>query len=211
MGRPRPAVGARIRIVWTLFRALGSAKENICALEFLKGHIVLGCWELKRKLRVNVFGIGTGCFNQNAKGLNLTWLAENRRQANPDALPYNEYQKTTRFSGGVTGDWTASDNQHLAFNFFSRPTNYTESVPSSVLHRSLRPLEGSVQYNFDHAGATIRNYLGVGFDVGGQFIDATAYPNLGNAVEGPNLVANGDITQSHVGSYVMDRVSFGPK
>ena len=32
-------LGARIRIVWTLFRALGSAKENICALEFLKGDI----------------------------------------------------------------------------------------------------------------------------------------------------------------------------
>jgi outer membrane receptor protein involved in Fe transport len=165
----------------------------------------------KPSFRLNVFGIGTGYFNQNAEGLNLTWLAENRRQANPDALKYNEYQKTTRFSGGVTGDWTASDNQHLAFNFFSRPTNYTESVPSSVLHRSLTPLEGSVQYNFDHIGTTIRNYLGVGFDLGGQFIDATAYPNLGNAVEGPNLVANGNITQSHVGAYVMDRVSFGPK
>ena len=114
----------------------------------------------KPSFRLNVFGIGTGYFNQNAEGLNLTWLAEDRRQANPDALKYNEYQKTTRFSGGITGDWTASDNQHLAFNFFSRPTNYTESVPSSVLHRSLRPLEGSVQYNFDHAGATIRNYLG---------------------------------------------------
>ena len=165
----------------------------------------------KPSFRLNVFGIGTGYFNQNAEGLNLTWLAEDRRQANPDALKYNEYQKTTRFSGGITGDWTASDNQHLAFNFFSRPTNYTESAPSSVLHRSLRPLEGSVQYNFDHAGATIRNYLGVGFDLGGQFIDATAYPNLGNAVEGPNLVANGNITQSYVGAYVMDRVSFGPK
>ena len=45
-------LGARIRIVWTLFRALGSAKENICALESLKGYIVSGCWEIKRKFRV---------------------------------------------------------------------------------------------------------------------------------------------------------------
>jgi hypothetical protein len=33
-------LGARIRIVWTLFRALGPAKENIYALESLKGDIV---------------------------------------------------------------------------------------------------------------------------------------------------------------------------
>ena len=32
-------------------RALGPAKENICALESLDGYIVWGCWELKRKFR----------------------------------------------------------------------------------------------------------------------------------------------------------------
>ena len=45
-------LGARICVVWTLFRALGSAKENICALESIKGYIVSGCWELKRKFRL---------------------------------------------------------------------------------------------------------------------------------------------------------------
>ena len=35
---------ARIGIVWTPFRALGPAKENICALESLRGYIVSGCW-----------------------------------------------------------------------------------------------------------------------------------------------------------------------
>jgi hypothetical protein len=44
--------GTRIGIVWTLSRALGPAKENIYALEFLKGYIVSGCWELKRKFRI---------------------------------------------------------------------------------------------------------------------------------------------------------------
>jgi hypothetical protein len=42
-------LGACIGIVWTLSRALGPAKENICALESLKGDIVWSCWELKRK------------------------------------------------------------------------------------------------------------------------------------------------------------------
>ena len=60
-------LGARIRIVWTLFRALGSAKENICALESLKGYIVSGCWELKRKFRV----IEPSAFRDDASGKNL--------------------------------------------------------------------------------------------------------------------------------------------
>jgi hypothetical protein len=36
----------------TLCRALGPAKENNYALESLKGYIVSGCWELKRKFRM---------------------------------------------------------------------------------------------------------------------------------------------------------------
>jgi hypothetical protein len=35
--------GARIGTVWTLSRALGPAKENIYALESIKGYIVWGC------------------------------------------------------------------------------------------------------------------------------------------------------------------------
>jgi hypothetical protein len=46
--------GARIGIVWTLSRALGPAANNIYALEFPRGYIVFGCWELKRKFRVKV-------------------------------------------------------------------------------------------------------------------------------------------------------------
>jgi len=42
---------ARIGTVWTLFRALGPAKETIYALESLQGRILWGCWELKRKFR----------------------------------------------------------------------------------------------------------------------------------------------------------------
>ena len=44
-------LGACIGIVWTLSQALGPAKENIYALESLKGYIVSGCWGLKRKFR----------------------------------------------------------------------------------------------------------------------------------------------------------------
>ena len=47
--------GTRIGTVGTLSRALGPAKENIYALESLKGDIVWGCWELKRKSQMTPF------------------------------------------------------------------------------------------------------------------------------------------------------------
>src|ERR1017187_6583689 len=45
-------LGARIGIVWTLFRALGPAKENKHALESLDANTMRGYWELKRKFRL---------------------------------------------------------------------------------------------------------------------------------------------------------------
>ena len=45
----------------------------------------------------------TAFYNENAEGLNLTWLAADRTQANPDAVTYNEYMDTRRVMGGVVG------------------------------------------------------------------------------------------------------------
>ena len=45
--------GTRIGPDGTVSQALGPASEDICALGFLKGYIVSGCWELKRKFRLN--------------------------------------------------------------------------------------------------------------------------------------------------------------
>jgi hypothetical protein len=49
-------LGACMGIVRTLSQALGQAKENIYPLESLKGHIVSGCWGLKRKFRLTSTG-----------------------------------------------------------------------------------------------------------------------------------------------------------
>ena len=157
--------------------------------------------------RMSVFAMGTGYWNQNPEGLNIAQVQQDPRQPNPDSLKFNEYQETKRFTGGITGQWTPAENQELAFNFFARPWNYTESVPSSVLHRSLRPFEGSSQYNISTHGSKIKNFFGIGIDAGGQSVDAYAHPNLGNAVEGPELLAHDSISQSHVGIYALDRLT----
>lgn len=168
-------------------------------------------FKLSPSFRMSVFAIGTGYWNQNPEGLNIDQVKEDPRQPNPDSLRFNEYQKTQRFTGGFTGNWKAKENQELAFNFFARPWKYTESVPSSVIHRDLQPFEGSTQYNINSSGSKIKNYFGLGIDAGGQNVNNWAYPNLGNAAEGSNLVADDSITQSHVGLYAMDRMSLSEK
>ena len=166
------------------------------------------------RLRINPFLMGTGFFNENAEGLNLSWgwPADSWwRMANPDALTFNEYQRTVRATTGFTGQWEASDRHHVSFTFYTRRTSYKEPVPSSVEHRMLTAPGGSVQYEADAGTGRIRNHFSAGLDLDGQFVDDIRHPNLGMAKEGPEFLADQAITQDRVGSYVADRLSVGGK
>jgi iron complex outermembrane receptor protein len=163
------------------------------------------------RLRLNVLLLGTGYFNQNPEGLAMDWMQQNRRQANPDSITYNEYQKTIRFTGAVSGNWTVGEGQHLAFNFFTRRTQYDEPVPSSVDHRTYWYPGGSAQYHIESGNGSVRNYFSVGSDLDRQGISERIYPNLGLAVQGSDLLALQSITQNRAALYAMDRVALGNK
>ncbi len=162
------------------------------------------------KFRLTAIVAGTGFFNENAEGLNLTWLSQNRRQANPDANTYNEFQKTRRVTAGVHGQWLLSANQQLNFTLYARNTLYLESVPSSVQHRRLTAPGGLLQYSLQLSQGSLRHHLSAGVDLGSQDIYDFRHPNLGGAVEGPALVADQDIGQRQYGLYAMDRIEFSP-
>jgi iron complex outermembrane recepter protein len=165
-----------------------------------------------QKLHLTVMLLGTGYFNQNPEGLGLDWLlAWGPRAANPDSIAYNEYQKTRRFTGGITGDWITSDRQHLAFTFFTRRTQYDEPVPSSVDHRTYLAPGGSAQYHIETGSGFFKNYFSVGSDLDRQGIKESIYPNLGFAIQGPNLLALQTITQTRAAGYMMDRFGLGTK
>ncbi len=157
----------------------------------------------------------TDFFNQNPEGLNLSWFSANpsvlRRIANPDSYKYNEYQKTGRFTGGVTGTVGLAANLDLAVTAYFRHTKYTESVPSSVIHRGYDTPGLSLQVNHNSGEDWLKNHLSVGADFGWQSIDEFKHPNLGNAVEGPGLQSNQTMTQSAAGIFVLDRLEFGPE
>jgi len=166
-------------------------------------------WTPSASVRLTPIVWYTDFFNQNAEGLNLTWLAQDRRMANPDALTYNEYQDTKRVVGGVVGQADLGGGHGLSFNGFLRRTDYEESVPSSVQHRALLSPGGTVQYTLTRPTGRLRHHLSLGTDLQRQDIDEYRRPNLGDAVEGPDTVSNESIRQYGVGFFALDRIELG--
>lgn len=168
-------------------------------------------WQPGRAIKLTAILGWTDFFNENAEGLNLEWLKQNRRMANPDALIYNEYQHTKRFTSGVTGKIELSPAQRFFFAAYYRWTNYEESVPSSLQHRFLHTPGFTFQYSIKTGKGKIKNHLTVGTELQWQFIDEYRHPNLGNAVEGKEFLSDENIFQRDAGFYLMDRLELGEK
>lgn len=166
-------------------------------------------WHPSTRFQLTAILLGTGFFNENAEGLNLTWLAQDRRMANPDANTFNEYQKTRRITGGLHAKMQLTDKQDLLFTFYARGSRWDESVPSSVQHRTFTTPGGSLQYRLFSGNDKVKNMLSAGVDMDWQKIDDHRHPNLGLAVEGTEIVANQSINQRRLGFYLIDRVQLG--
>jgi iron complex outermembrane receptor protein len=173
--------------------------------------VAKGRWDVSDRVSLTPVAWYTRFFNDNAEGLNLGWLAQDRRQANPDALTYNEYQDTHRVTGGVVGEARLTDRQSLSFTSFLRWTRYEESVPSSVQHRTLWSPGGTLQYTLRQPGRSLRNQVSLGSDLQWQGIDEYRHPNLGSAVEGPELLSDQTIHQGGVGLFALDRLELGER
>ena len=168
-------------------------------------------WPVTDRLTLTPIVAWTSFFNQNAEGLNLGWLAENRRQANPDAGTFNELQRTRRFTGGLTGRWAVGAGTTLDFNGYIRDTRYLEPVPSSVQHRALAAPGGTVQLTSRVEQRSVTHVIGVGADVQWQRIAEYRLPNLGGAVEGDRILSDQTIQQSGLGVFAFDRVELSPE
>lgn len=165
----------------------------------------------RRGLQLNFMALGTGYFNQNPEGLNLDQVQQDPRQANPDALTYNEYQKTKRGTGGMTGQWALTEHQHASFTALGRYTHYDESVPSSVDHQGIGAGGGSAQYEAQVNTGSIVHHLSMGVDLDGQMTNDYRHPNLGDGVQTPELLANQDITEKRTAGFASERMEFGSK
>jgi iron complex outermembrane receptor protein len=173
-------------------------------------------WTPSSNTRLTAIVAGTHYYNENAEGLNLAWTnlgqgVEWARQANPDALTYNEYQNTNRITMGVTGQTKVAPDQDLSFAAYYRRTYWRESVPSSVQHRTYDTPGGNIQYTIHSDLSEVKNHLTLGSDISFQAIDDYRHPNLGAANEGPEYLSNQTINQRGVGLYALDRVDLNPQ
>jgi iron complex outermembrane receptor protein len=163
-----------------------------------------------------------GYFNQNAEGLNSAQVIQNPKQPNPDAIPFNEYQKTRRITFGLSGSCDLTGNQELDFTIHYRNADYQEPGSRAVKYRDIRSPGGSVQYVWNLPVGRFRNRLLVGMDMQFQTIDETKTANLkredrAEAVgsfdetvrEDSVLLANQTIDQRGIGVFAMDRLEFG--
>ncbi|OGF68137.1 MAG: hypothetical protein A2Y62_19500 [Candidatus Fischerbacteria bacterium RBG_13_37_8] len=138
-------------------------------------------------------------------------MAEDRRQANPDAITFNEYQETERISTGLVGKYSINEDQFIAFNSYFRHTKWVESVPSSIIHRNYNTPGFSLQYYCSTNIGQFKNSISIGADFGWQSFDDYRHPNLGNTVEGPELLSDQFFSQSGQGIYIVDRLEINPQ
>lgn len=165
-------------------------------------------WAVSSDLQIQAVVMGTSYFNENPEGLNVDQIREDPFQANPDSDKQNEFAKTRRLTAGVTGTWRSGPGRELHFAVYDRKTDFVESVPSTVQHRTLRNPGAMVQYTFHAEGNAVENALSFGVDAGWQAIDEYRRPNLGHAIEAPFKVSDETIRQRYAGVYVLDHLSW---
>ncbi len=167
-------------------------------------------FDLGRGDRLTAIVAGTEFFNQNAEGLNAQQAYEDPRQPNPDALTYNEYQRTHRGTVGLTGRIGLTAVSELNFAAYARFTQWKESVPSSVDHRDISSPGGFLQYTLKTPLGSMVNNLSIGADVDYQRFNEYQRTNLGNAVEGTTILSDQDVHQRGEGFWVLDRLELTP-
>ena len=158
-------------------------------------------------------------FQQNPEGLNLQQLAENPRQANPDARPYNEYQKTNRTTWGLIGTYFINKNQQLRFTGYLRPWHYKETSNKAAEYRNYSSPGANLQYTLHFGKKKVKHTIGVGVDLKWQNIDmyklkSAVNPNRKESMNETNLetdtlLANQIVSQNSLGIYGLYQLEVG--
>jgi iron complex outermembrane recepter protein len=178
-------------------------------------------WAPTPEARLTVVVAGTGFYNQNPEGLNLSWIASDAdwARANPDAAKYNEDHRTTRVTVGVSGHAALAARLRIAFSLYYRTTDYSEAVPSSALYRTLSSPGATLQVQLPSGSGWLRNTVALGGDFDAQSIDENRRFNApvgGWSDEDKKTLdltkpylALQTVAQRGVGVYLSDRLELG--
>jgi len=179
-------------------------------------------WKASDKFKITQIFMATDYFNQNAEGLSIDQVAQNPEQANPDAVPFNEYQKTNRITNGVNGFLKLSDMHDLQFNSFLRWSKYKETSNKAAQYREYKSPGGSLQYNLHLGNESVKHNISAGTDFRWQSIVEHKFRSLNDTtrkddgtdeknLEAPILLANQTIDQNMFGAYLFYNLSLWDK
>ena len=175
-------------------------------------------FQLSDKIKVTQILSHTDYFHQNPEGLNLAQLDE-PTQANPDACPFNEYQKTNRTTFGLTGVYDINEKQNLQTYAFYRTWKYKETSNKAAEYRNYTDPGAGLQYNLNLKTGEIKHHFSVGADFKWQDINmyklkSAANPNREESTDETNietdtLLANQIISQQSAGMFAIYKLEFG--
>jgi len=171
-----------------------------------------------KKLSVTQIISHTNYFQQNPEGLNIGQF-DNLRQANPDANPFNEYQKTNRTTIGFHGKYKFNELQDIEVTSYFRSWTYKETSNKSAEYRNITNPGASVQYNLHLNGTKIKNDISIGADLKWQNIDLYKLQSASNPqrkesidetnIETDSLLANQIISQRSIGVFALYKMGIG--
>ncbi|MCW8809479.1 MAG: TonB-dependent receptor [Ignavibacteriaceae bacterium] len=164
------------------------------------------------KLRITQIVSHTDYFHQNPEGLNRQQF-DNLKQANPDANPFNEYQKTNRTTLGLFGSYTINEMNDFEVTPFYRYWNYKETSNKAAEYRNITNPGVSAQYNLHLTSGNVMNNFSVGTDlkwqnIGMYKLQSGSDPNRVEStdetnIETDSLLANQIIYQQSTGLFAL--------
>lgn len=156
-----------------------------------------------------IFG-WTKVYHENPEGINLVQYNTDPTQANPDAVPFNEYLQTERTTNGLAGTILIDNKQQVDVVGYVKRTDFTEANNRTFNYRTLTSPGASAEYSL-HSGATdapLGNRLSFGTDMQWQTIEEHRVDNL-HAASGDTLRSMEETRQRGIGFFVIDKINIG--
>jgi iron complex outermembrane receptor protein len=175
-------------------------------------------FQLSDKISVIQILSHTDYFHQNPEGLNLEQL-DNPKQANPDACPFNEYQKTNRTTFELTTTYNINKNQNIHSYAFYKTWNYKETSNKCAEYRDYTDPGAGLQYNFNAQTGKLKHHFSLGADFKWQNINMHKFQSAANPlrvenidetnIETDSLLANQIIKQQNTGIFAIYNLELG--
>jgi iron complex outermembrane receptor protein len=151
----------------------------------------------------------TNFYHENPEGINLEQYQNDPKQANPDAIPYNEFLQTERNTFALNG-LLISGNHELQFNGYTKRTRFTEANNHTFNYRTIITPGTSLQYSFKYGlpDDFFKNKIGAGIDMQWQKINESRVAN-NYSLPGTASLSNEEIKQDGLGLFLFDNMNLG--